>query len=350
MCARSLAQVWTLGPHGGGVCLTGAMSRIVWPDLPDAVRAEVEAILGSPVIQHHSHPGGFSPGTADGVVCVGGREAFVKAVHPDLNPESPDIHRSELRVMRALPPGLPAPALVDGFERDGWVVLVLEYVHADHPVLPWTFDTIVPVLDAVLRLSDRLTPSPLELRVASGDCAGMWQGFARCLAEPPGDLDPWVADRLPALDARAAASLAAMDGDTLAHMDLRSDNLLIRRGEGPVADRVVVVDWPWALRAARWLDATLLTLELAAQGDTASIEATDAALEHIAEHCGVATEPLVDTLVGVSAFFTWQCRTPGPPGLPTVRAYQRSLADGLTRWLQGTRLVTWRAETPGRNR
>lgn len=325
------------------------MARITWPDLPAAVRAEVEALLGSPVVRHMSHPGGFSPGTADGVVCADGREAFVKAVHPDLNPGSPDIHRSELRVMRALPPGLPAPSLVDGFERDGWVVLVLEYMHADHPVLPWTLETLLPVVDAVLLLSDRLTPSPLELGLASSHCAG-WRGFARCLAEPPGDLDPWVADRLAALDARAAAGLAAMDGDTLAHMDLRSDNLLIRRGEGPVAGRVVVIDWPWALRGARWLDATLLTLEVAAQGDPASIQATDAALEHIAEHCGVTTEPLVETLVGASAFFTWECRRPEPPGLPTLRAFQRGLADGLTRWLEGTRLATWTDQTAERSR
>lgn len=132
-----------------------------------------------------------------------------------------------------------------------------------------------------------------------------------------------------------------MDGDTLAHFDLRSDNLLIRRGEGPVTERVVVIDWPWALRAASWFDATVLTLELAAQVDPASIEATDTALEHIAAHCGVTTSPLVDTLVGITGFYTWQSRTPGPPGLSTLRAYQRSLADGLTRWLQGTRLGTW---------
>ena len=317
------------------------MPRIAWPDLPDVVRAEVESLLGSPVVQHQSHPGGFSPGTADGVVCADGREAFVKAVHPDLNPESPDLHRSELRVMRALPAGLPAPALVGGFERDGWVVLVLEWVHADHPVLPWTLDMFLPVLDAVLRLSDRLTPCPLDLGPASSHCAGMWLGFACCLADPPGGLDPWLVERLPALAARSAASLATMDGDTLAHFDLRSDNLLIRRGDGPVTDRVVVIDWPWALRAARWLDATLLTLELAAQGDPASIEATDITLEHIAAHCRVTTIPLVDTLAGLTGFFTWQSRTPGPPGLPTLRAYQRSLADGLAQWLRNTRLATW---------
>ncbi|NLE17719.1 MAG: phosphotransferase [Propioniciclava sp.] len=317
------------------------MPRITWPDLPDAVRAEVETILGAPVVAHASHPGGFSPGTADRVTCADGAAAFVKAVHPYLNPDSPDIHRAELRVMRALPAGLPVPALLGGFERDGWVVLVMEYVEADHPTLPWTRESFTPVVDAVLGLSDRLTPSPLELQPASGHCAGMWAGYARCLVQPPDDLDPWVRARLPALAERADVSLAVLDGDTLTHFDLRADNLLLRRGDAPPADRVVVIDWPWAMAGARWADATTMTLELAAQGDPESIRATDDVLERIAAHCGVTTEPLVDTTVGLAGFFTWQCRTPDPPGLPTLRAFQRSLAEGLTAWLKGTRLATW---------
>ena len=63
----------------------------------------------------------------------------------------------------------------------------------------------------------------------------------------------------------------------------------------------------------------------------------------------MTTEPLVDTLVGACAFFTWECRKPEPAGLPTLRAFQRSVADGLTRGLQGTRLATWTDQTPERN-
>ena len=200
------------------------MPRIEWTDLPDAVRARVERALRSTVVSHESQPGGWSPGTADRVVLETGRRAFVKAVHPYLNPDSPDIHRAELRVMRALPAGLPVPALLGGFERDGWVVLVMEYVEADHPTLPWTRESFTPVVDAVLGLSDRLTPSPLELQPASGHCAGMWAGYARCLVQPPDDLDPWVRERLPALAERADVSLAVLDGDTLTHFDLRADN------------------------------------------------------------------------------------------------------------------------------
>lgn len=314
------------------------MPRITWDDLPNAVRTRVEEALGSPVVAHRSHPGGFSPGTADRVTCADGQGAFVKAVHPSLNPDSPDIHRSELRVMRALPAGLPVPALLAGFELDGWVVLVLEYVDGEHPSLPWRMDTLRPVLDAVLRLSDLLTPARLDVGPASAHCTGMWGGFARCLRTPPPDLDPWLAAHLPLLAARAERSLTTLDGETLAHFDLRADNVLMRTGEGPADQRVVLIDWPWALRAARWVDATLLVAEFAAQPDPASVAGADALLAEVAGHCAVDAEPLVDAIVGITGFLVWQSRQPPPPGLPTLRPFQRGLADGLTHWLAHTSL------------
>lgn len=317
------------------------MARITWTDLPDAVRREVESVLGGEVVEHRSHPGGYSPGTADLVVTASGRRAFVKAVHPSLNPRSPSIHRAELEVMRSLPATASAPTLLGGFERDEWVVLILEYIDGAHPTLPWQPATLIEVVDAVLDLADRLTPSPLQRPAASEALADMWGGFGRCLAEPPADLDPWVRDRLLTLDARAQASLAACDGDTLCHLDLRADNILLRRTPGTTRERLVVIDWAWAVNAARWLDATLLAAELAGQGDAASIAATDVALDHIAQRTGAGTEPLVDTLVGGAGYMSWTSRQPAPEGLPTIRAFQRQLADGMTEWLKGTRLATW---------
>ena len=51
--------------------------RVLWADLPLRVQAAVEEILGSPVVQAVSQPGGFSPGCADRIVTADGRRAFV---------------------------------------------------------------------------------------------------------------------------------------------------------------------------------------------------------------------------------------------------------------------------------
>ncbi|MDO5495300.1 MAG: aminoglycoside phosphotransferase family protein [bacterium] len=314
------------------------MPRITWDDLPGHVRTRVEDVLGSPVIRHTSSPHGFSPGTADHVVCASGREAFVKAVHPDLNAHSPELHRQELRVMRALPPGLPVPRLLGGFDDDaGWVVLILEFVPGHHPSLPWTAETFSPVLDATLALSAGLTPSPIpSLDAASARMRPMFQGYVRCKSAPPDDLDPWTLEHLEPFHQRAQRGLAAVDGETLTHLDLRADNILLREADGSP----VFIDWPWAVRGAPWLDATLLTATFAAR-PAADHEETDAVIRRIAAHAGVATEPLVDVLVGFCAFGVWESRQPDKPGLPTLRAFQRTWADALTQWLQNTSLATW---------
>lgn len=309
------------------------MPRITVDDLPDAVRARLDEVLGAPVVEHVSHPGGFSPGTADKVTSADGTVAFVKAVHADLNPDSPGIHRAEARVMAALPDTIPVPRWIDGFELDGWVVLVEEYVPARHPVLPWTAATFAPVLDATLALADRLTPAPLpDLRTASEQARRMGNGWASLAGAPPADLDPWIAARLDELAARVERSLAALDGDTLCHWDLRADNILLRDdGE------VVFIDWPWALRGARWLDAVLLTSEFAVEGGTPA--ETDAYLRLIAGHTNADPAAFVGALAWVAGFLTHRSRTPAPPGLPTLRAFQRRWADGLTAWLRGTELA-----------
>lgn len=314
------------------------MPRITWDDLPDAVRHRVEEILGSSVVAHVSHPGGFSPGTADTVTCADGSAAFVKAVHPDLNQRSPKIHRAELKVMRALPSGLPVPRLIDGFEDDGWVVLVLENVDAEHPALPWTRATFEHAIDAVLDLSDRLTLSPLDDVAGASDALyGMWNGWSNVLDETPDDLDAWVLERLEAWETRAMASLETVGGDTLVHLDIRSDNLLVRPdGE------VIVIDWPWAIKGARWLDATLFATEYAAfhaDPDADAWATMDDTLVKIAARCGVPTTPLVDALVGLAGFFTVVSRKPAEPGLPTLREFQRAQENGLTRWLRHTTLL-----------
>lgn len=240
--------------------------------------------------------------------------------------------------MRALPSGLPVPRLIDGFEDDGWVVLVLENVDAEHPALPWTRATFEHAIDAVLDLSDRLTLSPLDDVAGASDALyGMWNGWSNVLDETPDDLDAWVLERLEAWETRAMASLETVGGDTLVHLDIRSDNLLVRPdGE------VIVIDWPWAIKGARWLDATLFATEYAAfhaDPDADAWATMDDTLVKIAARCGVPTTPLVDALVGLAGFFTVVSRKPAEPGLPTLREFQRAQENGLTRWLRHTTLL-----------
>jgi hypothetical protein len=80
-----------------------------------------------------SQPGGFSPGVAARLLLHGGGRAFVKAVGPDPNPDSPELHRAEARIAASLPAAAPAPRLLGCLDRDGWVVLVFEDIDGVPP-------------------------------------------------------------------------------------------------------------------------------------------------------------------------------------------------------------------------
>ena len=84
-----------------------AGTRIPWEAVPEHVRGEVEASLGSPVVSARTQVGGFSPGAAVRVVCADGSRAFVKACGSDLNPDTPDLNRAEIWALELLPPSVP---------------------------------------------------------------------------------------------------------------------------------------------------------------------------------------------------------------------------------------------------
>jgi hypothetical protein len=100
--------------------------RLAWPLVPAGLRQAVEQRLGGRVMEAVTQPGGFSPGVAARLKTATGKRAFVKAVGPVPNPESPGIHRAEARIAASLPEGTPAPRLLGFIDQDGWVLLMFE--------------------------------------------------------------------------------------------------------------------------------------------------------------------------------------------------------------------------------
>lgn len=289
--------------------------RIGWHDLPAHVHAAVADLLGSPVVAATSQAGGFSPGTADRVVTAAGGRAFVKAVSPDQNAVSVRMARREAEVTAALPAGTPAPRLLGVFDDGHWVVLVLEDIDGAHPRTPWVSSELDAAVRALHDLARSLTPSPLPGGRTTADVLGDdLDGWRRVAADPPADLAPWLRPRLGELVAIADRALGSLTGDTLVHTDIRPDNLLI------TADgRIVFIDWPHGANGPAWLDRTLLAMNVEVHGGDG-----DALLPP--EGVG-----LVIALVG---YFLDRSRTPPPPGLPTVRAFQRAQGDALLPWMR----------------
>jgi hypothetical protein len=294
--------------------------RIGWLDLPAHVRAEVERILGGPVVAAESQAGGFSPGTADRVRTAGGARGFVKAVGAGINTRSVEMARAEAHITAALPERAPAPRLLGSFDDGEWVVLVLQDIEGRHPRTPWVEAEIDAALAALRKLAETLTPAPVPDAPRVPDLlAYEFSGWARVAADPPPDLDPWAAAHLGELRAAADRGLAAVGaGDTLTHCDIRADNLLVRPdGE------IIFVDWPWAAVGPDWLDTVALALNVIVHGGDAGRLLADVDPAHA-----------TDVITAYTGYFQHQGRLPPPPGIPTVRAFQRAQGDALLPWVR----------------
>ncbi|WP_020579582.1 phosphotransferase family protein [Actinopolymorpha alba] len=317
-------------PHetAGSPPATGV--RLPWSAIPAALQAAVEDHLGSRVVESVTQPGGFSPGVAAKLRLDNGTRAFVKAVGPEPNPESPDIHRSEARIAAALPVAAPAPRLLASFDEAGWVVLVYENVEGTTPRQPWDRTELDRVMNAVHDLAVTLTPSPIEVPPAAERFSESFAGWHRLAeAHQTGKddltgLDPWARQHLTDLAAWESRWSDAAAGTTLAHADLRADNVLLTH------DRVVVVDWPWACTTTPWFDLLAMLPSVAMQGGPSPEELFD----HHPVADGADPDAVTAVLVALTGFFLEHARRPAPPGLPTLRAFQAAQGHAALRWLR----------------
>jgi aminoglycoside phosphotransferase (APT) family kinase protein len=196
------------------------------------------------------------------------------------------------------------------------------------PATPWRPDELARVLAAVTDLAAALTPAPIAAPTFADRFAATFTGWRTLAATgAPDDLDPWVRETLRDLAALESGWEVAAAGSTLLHADLRADNLLL------TADRVVVVDWPWASIGAPWIDLLAMLPSVAMQGGPPPWTVFD---RHPVA-AGADPAAVTAVLAALAGFFVYRGGLPAPPGLPTVRAFQAAQGRCAVDWLR-TRL------------
>jgi aminoglycoside phosphotransferase len=315
--------------HPGSVRTTSgtraAGVRASYDQLPSAVRGWIDRQLGSSVVSATTQSGGFSPGAAARLVTSAGRRAFVKAVGSTLNPDSPDIFRRERTAMEAMPVLPWTPRLLAAYDDGDWVALLLEDIEGREPAHPWNAADTDRVFSALTDLAAALTPTPwpdARLLEEGGLFRGGWQ---RLQESTPPDLDPWAVDHLEEFVALQRHAVSTVAGETLVHWDIRADNILL------TDDRVVFVDWAWAARGAAWTDVAVAALDLVISGSEVDAD------ELLARHpltSGVPADDVTALIVTVGGALTERAGAPPPPGLPTIRAYQRIVSAALLGWIR----------------
>ena len=195
-----------------------------------------------------------------------------------------------------------------------------------NPAEPWRPDELDRILDALAALAGLLTPSPLpQTTVGSpGDwpivAGGHWRKLQQ---ERSARLDGWSLRHLDRLAALEAEAPAAASGETLLHLDLRADDMLL------TTDRVVVVDWPHARVGALWVDLLFFAPSVAMQGGPPPED-----LLSRTPHARQAdTDAVTAVVAGIAGFFVREGMQPAPPGLPTLRAFQAAQGGMAREWL-----------------
>jgi hypothetical protein len=301
--------------------MTEPSHRLQWVDVPAPVRAELERALGGAVVEAVNQRGGYGPSLAARCGLADGRRAFIKAVSPAQNPDSPGMMRREGRIAAALPADAPAPALLHVYDDGEWIALVFEEVAGRLPHTPWEVDELDRVLEATLALGELVPRNPVHS--VAQQYGAMFTGWRTLAAEMPD---------VPASDWFRAdvAELARIEptwedvtrGDGLIHGDVRSDNVLL------TDDRVVFVDWTATCTGAPWFEvvAMLPSIELEGGGSPEDVLAR-LRLE-------IPHDALLPLVVAIAGYFAERGRLPDPPGLPTVRGFQRAQGEVTNAWLR----------------
>jgi aminoglycoside phosphotransferase len=284
------------------------------------------------VVSARSQPGGFSPGVAARLRLADGRRVFVKAVSAVPNAEAPAFHRREAAIVAALPPSAPVPRLLWSMDEgdDGWVVLAFDDIEGWQPAQPWRAAELQRVLGALAELARLLTPTPVSVppaRHASTAFAGRIRGWQELRDDDPlgrARLDPWSSRHLDRLAALEAEAVAAVEGDTLLHFDVRADNLLL------TSERVWFVDWPHAAIGAGWVEPILFAPSVTMQGGPPP----EQILRRAAAEADPSSIAITATIASVAGFFTRESVQPPPPGLPTLRAFQAAQAEVALSWVK----------------
>lgn len=297
--------------------------RLRWADVPAAVQKSIEAELGSAVVAAEGQRGGYGPGLAARCRLADGRGVFVKAVSPEQNPDSPVMMRREGVTAGTLDADIPAPRLLHVVDDGTWVALVFEEVDGRHPTQPWVGDDLRQVLRASVALG--AGPAPPHLPTVVEQFGSMLRGWRTLSDEGGGGVsDEWCRrnlDRLVAIEARWEEAAV---GDQLIHGDVRSDNVFLV--DGPPG--VVFVDWASTCVGVEWFDVVNLAPSVELEGGGTPDETL--ALAGLA----IDRDALVPMVAAMAGYFVERGRLADPPGLPTVRAFQRAQGEVTIAWLR----------------
>jgi len=114
-----------------------------------------------------------------------------------------------------------------------------------------------------------------------------------------------------------------MAGDTLVHMDVRDDNVLVRPD-----GRAILCDWNWPIVGAPWLDSLIMLI--GPRGDGLDVDDVIAARRLLRD---VPADHVDRFLALMAGYFLKSAADPVPSTSPYLREAQRWQGEVVWGWL-----------------
>jgi len=312
-----------------------------WQDVPAGLRARIDAIIGEPVVSGDKVFGGFGPMATFALATASGARHFCKGSHPGNTRQGHAAVIREIENLRAFPELARFGAAFREAVNDGdWHLMVLDYVPRTGDVPPWTAEIIAQVMSAIASFhcaTPERAQSILHDRWAS-DLIAKAQNW-HTLRDGPAVRERFLAlfgDREAAarwLDRHLDRLIALKDhGPDIggprgwAHMDIRSDNLILADG------RVLLVDWPVLSWGPQLLDVAFFLPSLAGQGGPSCADGLK-----LYEQAATTFAPgdVAIAATTVAGFFAARAGEPEEPALPRLRWIQKLQLFPALDWLSG---------------
>lgn len=267
--------------------------------------------VGSRPVRYDARAGGYSTADRFSVELADGRRVFVKSATA---PHLADWLRREHEVYSSLEGGF-IPRL-EGWDDDGTrPVLAIEDL-SDADWAPRWDETRVGAVIAALAEIATSAPPPNTHPIGE-TFPHLFDRWADVVRDPEPFLSagirdrPWLERWLPAII--DAAATVDPSGDSLLHLDVRSDNLCFREG------RAIFVDWNWATLGNPRLDLAAWLPSLACEGGPSPWEVLPGGAAYGALVSGVWA-----AVVGL----------PPPETAPAVRDIQRRQLEVALAWCE----------------
>jgi fructosamine-3-kinase len=315
---------------------SGIEIKPAWRSIPLAIRQQVEAVLGVPVVRAARVWGGYAPTPTFQLMLADGRRAFFKGTNQESNQFMKNALRQEERVYKDLTPmlGKWMPQFYAAFRHNDWHVLILEDL-GPASVPPWTPGRTRAITHAVVdfhRASLGAQP-PLwllrpdeELARVSWTQVGQETREFQYVSALAGSEAPqalaWLQQISLTIERLMQQPALKEEPFVILHGDLRSDNLRFIR------KRLYLFDWPSICVGRPEWEVVPFAQSVTVDGGPCP----EQVINWYEERFPLRPEAVDCALAWWLTFFAdraWQAEI---PGLPRVRRFQRQQLATLALW------------------